>query len=52
MYDVLIRNGTVYDGSGNEPFMGDVAIAADEIVAVGNLKSATADLIIDAKNWL
>ena len=34
-YDVLITGGTVYDGSGAEPFMGDVAIRADRIAYVG-----------------
>src|SRR5436190_864641 len=33
-YDVLIRNGTIYDGSGGAPFVGDVAIQGDRIVAV------------------
>ncbi|MGN6453375.1 MAG: hypothetical protein ACTHL7_09945 [Steroidobacteraceae bacterium] len=30
-YDVLITGGTVYDGSGAEPFVGDVAIRGDRI---------------------
>ena len=34
-YDVLIRGGTVYDGSGGPPFLGDVAITGDSIVSVG-----------------
>jgi N-acyl-D-amino-acid deacylase len=34
-HDVLIRNGTIYDGGGAAPYMGDVAIDADRIVAVG-----------------
>ena len=28
-YDVIIRNGTIYDGSGNPPFIGDLAINDD-----------------------
>src|SRR5512139_4033136 len=36
--DLLIRNGTIYDGSGKPPFAGDVALAGDKIVAVGTLK--------------
>jgi len=35
-YDLVIRHGTVYDGSGGEPFVGDVAIHGDSIVAVGD----------------
>jgi len=33
-YDVVIRGGTVYDGSGAAPFTGDVAIAGDTVAAV------------------
>lgn len=32
--DCLIRNGTIYDGSGGAPFIGDVAVSNDQIVAV------------------
>ena len=34
-YDVLISGGTVYDGSGGAPFVGDIAIRGDRIVYVG-----------------
>src|SRR5437879_2633504 len=47
-FDVIIRNGTVYDGTG-EPRQADVAIRGDRIVGVGDFKSATAKTIIDAK---
>lgn len=48
-YDVLIRNGRVYDGSGGEPFTGDVAIKDEKIVYVGPpLKNARAKTLIDA----
>ncbi|MDB5694972.1 MAG: amidohydrolase [Sphingomonas bacterium] len=33
--DVVIRGGTIYDGSSERPFVGDVAIAGDKIVYVG-----------------
>jgi N-acyl-D-amino-acid deacylase len=36
-YDVVIRNGTVYDGSGAAPVTGDVAIKGDRIVAIGTV---------------
>jgi N-acyl-D-amino-acid deacylase len=48
-YDVLIRNGTVYDGSGKAPFQGDVAINGDRIVAMGRLKHARGKTEIDAR---
>lgn len=34
-YDLIIRGGTIVDGSGKEPYAGDVAINGDRIVAVG-----------------
>ena len=34
-HDIVIHNGTIYDGSGAEPFAGDVAIDGDRIAAVG-----------------
>src|SRR6266566_7156077 len=39
-YDLIIRNGTVYDGSGNAPSTGDVAIQGDRISAIGQLSAA------------
>ena len=47
-YAVLIRGGTVYDGSGDAPIVTDVAITGDTIAAMGNLDGATADQVIDA----
>jgi N-acyl-D-amino-acid deacylase len=47
-YDVVIRNGTLYDGSGGEPFAGDVAIDGDSIVALGDIGPATGRTEIDA----
>jgi N-acyl-D-amino-acid deacylase len=48
-YDVLIENGTIYDGSGSAPFTGDVAIKGDRIVYVGPHKGGTAKRMIDAQ---
>jgi len=39
-YDVVIRNGLIYDGSGKPPVRGDVAINGDRIVAVGKIGQA------------
>jgi N-acyl-D-amino-acid deacylase len=36
-YDVVIRGGTIYDGSGGAPYRGDVAISGDRIAAVGRV---------------
>jgi len=48
-FDVIIRNGTIYDGTGAEPRKADVAIRGDRIASVGDLKSAKANTVIDAK---
>ena len=37
-YDLIIRGGTIYDGTGGKPFVGDVAIKGDRIVAVGTVR--------------
>jgi N-acyl-D-amino-acid deacylase len=47
-YDLIIRNGTVYDGSGAPPITADVAIKSEKIAAVGKLDNATANTVIDA----
>ncbi|WP_420461944.1 N-acyl-D-amino-acid deacylase family protein [Candidatus Palauibacter sp.] len=47
-YDVLIRGGTVYDGSGDPPRVADVAIAGDTIAGVGDFAGAMAATTIDA----
>lgn len=48
-YDLLIGGGTIYDGSGGTPFVGDVAIKGDRIVYVGPRASGTAKTTIQAK---
>ena len=47
-FDILITNGQILDGSGGEPFPGDVGINGDKIVAVGDLSKATGKTEIDA----
>jgi len=46
--DILIYNGTVYDGSGAKPFNGSVAIKDDKIIYVGENSLFDADTTIDA----
>ena len=48
-YDLLIRNGLIVDGTGRSAYKGDLAIKGDRIVRIGNLKSATAKRVIDAR---
>lgn len=47
-YDVIIRGGTVYDGSGKAPIRADIGIKGDKIAAVGDLRKSTAAQIVDA----
>ncbi len=47
-YDVVIRNGTIYDGSGQDPVSGDLAIDSDMIAAVGDLGNAVGKVEIEA----
>ena len=49
-YDILVRNGTIYDGSGGEPYDGDLAIDGDRIVAIGDVEGS-AERIIDARGF-
>src|SRR5258708_18213386 len=47
--DLIIRNGTVVDGSGREPAtLADVGVVGDRIAAVGPLAYATAASVVDA----
>ena len=47
-YDVVIKSGRVYDGSGGQSYVADIGIEADRIAAIGKLE-ADADLAIDAQ---
>lgn len=47
-FDVLIRNGLVYDGSGGPPARADVGVRGDRIEAVGDLSAATGATEVDA----
>ena len=47
-YDLLIDNGSIYDGMGGAPFTGDVAIRGDRIVYVGPQAPGSAKKTVDA----
>src|SRR5437763_2690652 len=49
VYDLVIRNGRVVDGTGNPWFHGDVAVRGDRIVAVGRVPAGSARREIDAR---
>ena len=48
-FDIIIRNGMVYDGSRRAAIRADLGIRGDRIAALGNLKRATAATIVDAR---
>ena len=48
MYDLIIKNGLIYDGKGGEPFEADIAISEDKIVAIGKIEEDSIETI-DAK---
>lgn len=48
MFDYLIQNGTLIDGTGAPAAVGDVAIKDGKIAAVGDLKDASAGTVLDA----
>ena len=48
MYDILIKNGTVIDGSGRPMYRGDVAVKDGRIVAVGDVRHSHTERVIDA----
>jgi len=48
-YDVIIRNGVIYDGSGGEAYPADIGISADRIMAIGDLSDVQAEVEIDAE---
>lgn len=48
-FDVIVRGGTVYDGSGREGVVTDVGINADTVAFIGDLSKAVGKKEIDAK---
>src|ERR1700761_1865078 len=51
-YDLIIRNGTIVDGLGSEPYVGDVGVIGGVITAVGSTNGDTAEREIDATGLL
>ena len=49
VHDLVFRNGTVYDGSGQKPFPGDIAIDAERITYVGPHRALHGRTEIDIK---
>lgn len=47
-YDVVLRGGTIYDGSGNAPFVADLAVRGDKVAAIGDLSAQRGKIEIRA----
>jgi N-acyl-D-amino-acid deacylase len=47
-FDVIVRNGTIYDGSGQQPSKGDIGVRGQHITAIGDLAKAHAAREVDA----
>jgi N-acyl-D-amino-acid deacylase len=45
-YDTVLQNTTIYDGSGEEPYLGDIGITADTIAIIGKPNSLQGEKII------
>ncbi len=50
--DLLLRGGAIYDGSGRDAVVGDVAIRQGQIVAVGTLDEAAPARVIDCRGLI
>ena len=48
MFDLIIKNGSIYDGKGSEPYQADIAISNEKIVEIGDIK-VEAKKVIDAE---
>ena len=45
MYDLLIRNGRIFDGTGSAPYTADIAAAGGEVVAIGRLEGEAVKVV-------
>lgn len=48
-FDFVLRNGTIYDGSGKPPYVADVGIRADTIAAIGKAGELSGKTTLDVK---
>ena len=51
-HDLIIRHGTIVDGTGKQAYVGDLAVDDDQITAVGDLGEARGALEVDATNLI
>lgn len=48
-YEIIIKGGTIYDGTSSDPFIGDIGIKSGKILTIGDLSGASAEKIINAE---
>jgi len=51
-FDIVIINGTIVDGTGDEPYKSDIGIINDQIIKIGDLSKLSSRRIIDASNLI
>lgn len=51
-FDLLLRSGTIVDGTGKPRFVGDVGVRGDRIDAIGNLADAPAARVLDVRGLI
>ena len=49
MFDLIIKNGNIIDGTGSKPRKSDIGINGDKIISIGDLKNQEAKTIVDAE---
>ncbi|MDP6446784.1 MAG: D-aminoacylase, partial [Pirellulaceae bacterium] len=49
MFDLLIRNATIIDGTRATRFRGDIGVVQDRIAAIGDLAAADAEQVLDTR---
>ena len=52
MFNIVIKNGLIIDGTGNPWYKGDVALKDGRIEAIGEISSSKADVLIDASGLI
>ena len=51
-YDLILKSGTVHDGSGGPSYVADVAVSSDKIAAIGELSDAQAAQTLDCTGFV
>ena len=51
-FDLILKNGTIVDGTGRKPFKADIGLKEDKIARIGNLSSENASNTIDVKGLI